>query len=133
MKVIFVAGPFTAKNAWLIEQNIRKAEQVALELWELGFAVICPHANSRFFFGAASEDNFLEGYKEILKRCDGIFLLEKGGNSDGTYEEVQLAIDFRIPVFSELETIKYYFEKIKLDPSSVKRFESLFRDEYQRG
>ena len=34
MKV--VAAPFRADNAWEVEQNVRAAEGVALELWRLG-------------------------------------------------------------------------------------------------
>ncbi len=34
MKLLYVAGPYRAKSEWQLEQNIRNAEAVALELWQ---------------------------------------------------------------------------------------------------
>ena len=110
MKLIFIAGPFKAENAWEIEQNIRRAEEIALQLWKLGFAVICPHANSRFFFGACPEDIFLEGYKEILKKCDGLILSSPGGQSKGTVEEIKIAEENGIPVFGKVHHLEFHFD-----------------------
>ena len=55
MKVVYVAGPFRGPNAWEIEENIRRAERLALEVWRLGCACLCPHTNTRFFQGAAPD------------------------------------------------------------------------------
>jgi len=32
MKVIYVAGPYRAANAWLVEQNVRNAEIAGYEI-----------------------------------------------------------------------------------------------------
>jgi hypothetical protein len=48
MKLIYVAGPFRGKDAWEIECNIRRAESLALEVWRLGAACICPHPTPDF-------------------------------------------------------------------------------------
>lgn len=93
MRVVYIAGPFRAANAWEIEQNIRKAEEAALALWRSGYAVICPHANTRFFQGAAPDDVWLEGDLEILRRCDVICALPGWENSVGAVAEVNLARD----------------------------------------
>ena len=66
MKVIYVAGKFRGHNAWEIEQNIRKAEEVALQIWQNGAACICPHANTRFFDGVLPDKTFLDGDLDIL-------------------------------------------------------------------
>ena len=55
MKVVFICGALRANSAWDMEQNIRKAEELALALWRSGYAVICPHTNTRFFQGAADD------------------------------------------------------------------------------
>ncbi len=109
MKLIFVAGPFKAKNTWEVEKNVRKAEETSLALWGMGYAVICPHTNSRFFLGTCSEDIFLDGYQEILKRCDGVMLLSPGGQSKGTIEEIKLAERLGIPVFGDVLELSAYF------------------------
>lgn len=72
MKVVYVAGPFRGPNAWEIEENIRRAERLALDLWRIGVAVICPHTNTRFFHGAAEDRIWLEGDLEIMRRCDAV-------------------------------------------------------------
>ncbi len=73
MKVIYVAGPFRGPNAWAIEQNIRRAEEIALVLWQTGkCAVICPHTNTRFYQGAADDQVWLDGDLELLRRSDAV-------------------------------------------------------------
>lgn len=68
MKLIYLAGPFRATTGWGIEQNVRRAEVVALELWKMGVAVLCPHANTRMFHGEAPDELWLEGTMEMLRR-----------------------------------------------------------------
>jgi nucleoside 2-deoxyribosyltransferase len=99
MRLIYVAGPFRAPNSWAIEQNIRRAETVALELWRMGAAVICPHANTRFYQGAAPDEVWLEGDLEMLGRCDAVVLVENWEKSAGTMAERSYAKLHNIPVF----------------------------------
>lgn len=92
-KVLFVAGRFRAKSMYDIEQNIRRAEDAALKLWRAGFVVICPHTNTRFFDGAAPDDIWLKGDREILKRCDGLVLIDSMDDlSEGVRGELEFAL-----------------------------------------
>ncbi len=91
MKVAYVAGPFRAENSWEIEQNIRQAEGLALALWRLGYAVICPHTNTRFFQGAAPDSIWLEGDIEIMKRCDVVVMTPDWARSTGATKEHEVA------------------------------------------
>src|SRR4051812_23871364 len=111
MNVIYIAGPFRAENAWEIEQNIRRAEELALACWRAGFAVICPHTNTRFFQGAAPDEVWLEGYIELLKRCDAVLVvLPNWDNSEGTQVEIKTAKESNIPVFySFTELVNWRF------------------------
>jgi nucleoside 2-deoxyribosyltransferase len=105
MKLIYIAGPFRAANAWEIEQNIRRAEGVALEVWRAGFAALCPHTNTRFFQGAAPDESWLQGDIEMLRRCDGVMLCENWWLSSGTKAEVGVAVERLIPVYDEVRDI----------------------------
>lgn len=105
MKVIYIAGPFRAASAWEIEQNIRRAETAALEVWRLGCACICPHTNTRFFHGAADDSVWLEGDLEILRRCDAVLLVGEYWESAGTRRELDLANEHGIPVFESLDSL----------------------------
>lgn len=102
MKLVYVAGPFRAKNHWDVEQNIRRAETLALEVWRCGAACICPHANTRFFDGAAEDRVWLEGDLEILRRCDAVVLTEDWERSSGARSEVEFALALGIPVFKSV-------------------------------
>jgi hypothetical protein len=88
VKVAYVAGPFRAQTPWEVECNVRRAEEVALELWRLGFAVICPHSNTRFFDRAAPDDVWLRGDMEILRRCDLVVTVLGWDTSAGACSEV---------------------------------------------
>jgi hypothetical protein len=114
MRVIFVSGPFRAATAWEIEQNVRRAETLALEVWRAGFAAICPHTNTRFFDGAAPDRLWLDGDIEILRRCDALILVPGWERSSGSVHEVAVANDLAIPVFSSVETLVAWNEGPRL-------------------
>jgi nucleoside 2-deoxyribosyltransferase len=99
MRVIYVAGPFRGANHFSIAENIRKAERVALSIWQLGAACICPHANTAHFQGAAPDHVWLEGDIELLRRSDAVMLVEGWEQSEGTQAEVAYAREHQIPVF----------------------------------
>jgi nucleoside 2-deoxyribosyltransferase len=103
IKVIYIAGPYRAKNAWDREENIRNAERLALEVWRLGHAALCPHTNNRFFDGILPDRVFLEGDLALLHRCDAVLLTSNWRKSRGAREEREIAIDQGIPVFESLE------------------------------
>ena len=105
MRVVYVAGPFRAANAWEVEQNIRRAEGAALEVWRLGAACICPHTNTRFFDGAADDRVWLDGDMEILTRCDAVLPIQGWETSTGARTEHDLAVSMHIPVFTALDDL----------------------------
>ena len=90
-KVVYVAGPFRADSAWKIEQNIRRAEDASLELWLAGYAVLCPHANSRHFHGEFPDEVVLAGDITLLLRCDIIYMLCGWEESSGSRNELKAA------------------------------------------
>lgn len=102
MKVVYIAGPFRGPDSWVIENNIRRAEALALEVWRLGAAAICPHANTRFFQGAAHDDVWLDGDLAILAKCDAMLMTEDWTRSSGARAEEALARDRGVPVFYAL-------------------------------
>ena len=106
MKLVYVAGPFRGPNAWEIEQNIRRAEALALEVWRAGFACVCPHTNTRFFQGAAEDSVWLDGDLLILERCDAVLLTPDWQRSSGARAEVDHAKLKGIPVYLTLDELR---------------------------
>lgn len=105
MKVAYVAGPYRAKTMNGVWQNIERAKMIAAELWKMGYAVICPHANTAFMDGSTTGNQaddshvWLEGDFEILKRCDCIVMIPGWERSQGATAEMQFADAHQIPVF----------------------------------
>uniref|UniRef100_A0A6M3J7I4 DUF4406 domain-containing protein n=1 Tax=viral metagenome TaxID=1070528 RepID=A0A6M3J7I4_9ZZZZ len=105
MKLVYVAGPFRGPNSWEIEQNIRRAETLALEVWRLGAACICPHTNTRFFQGAADDTVWLDGDLEILRRCDAVLMTDDWERSTGARAERDEAAKRGIAVLETLDEL----------------------------
>ena len=99
MKLAYVTGPYRADCLSGVVQNIRHAEAVALELWRIGYAVICPHMNTALFDGAAPDEVFLTGYLVILRRCDLLVLTPGWAKSAGCQGEREEACERSIPVY----------------------------------
>jgi hypothetical protein len=110
MKVIYIGGPFRAANTWEIEQNVRRAEEVALEVWRLGAAAICPHANTRFFQRILPDSVWLDGDLEIIARCDALLLQGNWQNSAGTLGEIEQALSLGLPIFDAISRLKKWLE-----------------------
>lgn len=99
MKVVYIAGPFRAKTAWQVEQNVRRAEEAALEVARLGAVPLCPHTNTRFFDGELTDDFWLDGTVELLIRSDAILMVDGWRESAGATREYYTACERRMPVF----------------------------------
>ncbi len=101
MKVVYVAGAFRAKTQWGIMQNVRHAEDASLRLWKRGYAVICPHTMTQHFQNECPDRLWLDGCLELLKRCDAIYVLDNWKESEGTQEELKLALKLGLKFYWE--------------------------------
>lgn len=109
--VIYVAGAFRAPTHWGIVQNVRRAEAVALEVWKLGAAALCPQLNTANFQGAADDELWLKGTLALLRRCDAVVLVEGWAKSSGTHGEIAEAKKLGMPVFSDLVSLAIWIER----------------------
>jgi hypothetical protein len=93
-KIVFISGPYSGTSKiWCINivqraRNIYRARKAAKMFWRRGYAVICPHMNSAFFDKCAPYDIFINGYLDILERCDIIFILKGWAKSSGAIKEI---------------------------------------------
>jgi hypothetical protein len=106
MKVLYIAGPYRGKDGWVEEQNIRRAEEVALEVWAMGFVALCSHTMTRFYRDALPIDTWMRGDLELLSRCDGLLALRDWRKSVGATIEVRYAEQYHIPVFYSLAEVE---------------------------
>jgi len=110
MKMVAIAGPYRSATEWGVIENIRRAELVSLAAWQLGVAVICPHKNTAFFGGAASDSVWLDGAMEMVRRSDAVLTVVGWEKSDGARNEVALATQLGIPVFDSIEELRSWLE-----------------------
>lgn len=122
MKVVYIAGPYRAKNEWNVVCNIRNAEHLALAVWRAGAVALCPHKNTALFGGAANDSVWLKGDLELLRRCDAVVLTDDWRDSSGTIDEVLFAIQHNIPVFTLFINLVYWleYEKVREVQSEIK-------------
>lgn len=103
MPVVYVAGPFRAPTAWKRERNIREAEELAFLVAEAGAMPLCPHTNTRHFDGELTDEFWLAGTLELLRRCDAAAFTVRWQQSQGARAEMEDCMVRSIPVFRESE------------------------------
>lgn len=121
MKVVYVAGPYTAPNAWERELNVRAEESMAMEVAKLGAMPLCPHTNTRFFDGTLTPEFWNEGTLELLRVCHAMIVLPGAeAKSTGVRREVAEAKVRDIPTFRTLGGLASWLVPEKAsDPSVV--------------
>lgn len=114
MKLVYVAGPYRSPTEFGVVENIRRAEALALKVWQAGAACICPHKNTALFGGALGmpDEVWLKGDLEMIRRCDAVIVTENWTQSSGTIAEVDLAQELGLPVFVELSELKLWINSI---------------------
>ena len=105
MKVIYISGKFRGADSWAMEQNIRRAEELALEVWRLGAVALCPHLNTRFYQGALPDQVWLDGDLELVNRCDAMLMVDNWKESQGAQLEHSYALKIKQPVFYDLQEL----------------------------
>lgn len=99
--IVYIAGPYSAPTAMLIQENIEKARSWAVKLANESIGFICPHLNTAQFglYSEASESFYKEMDLDILSRCDAILMIPGWKRSPGACEERLAALLQGIPVF----------------------------------
>jgi len=112
LKIVYVAGKYLGNCDWETYLNIHHAKVEARKLWDEGWAVICPHANTAFFGGVGERDKenpngdwqrWLKGDLEIISRCDAIYMLNNWEDSKGAKLELVKAKELGLLVIFEEE------------------------------
>jgi len=111
IKVVFISGPFRGDNGWEVEKNIRRAEELSFEVWKLSekgakVAVICSHANTRYFDGTLDDQMWLDATKALLLKCDAMLVTKDFKDSVGTCEEIMYCEEKGIPCFYSVDQLE---------------------------
>lgn len=92
--LIYTAGPYSeTAGVGTVAENIQRATDIAAHLWEMGYAVICPHMNSANLetLTTLSNKDFVDRDLEMVQVCDGIVMMPYWEQSLGAVRELQCA------------------------------------------
>ena len=107
MRVIYVAGAYTAATPWLIEQNVRRAESIGYLIAQAGAVPLIPHANMRWQHLTAelTTDWWYAATRELLNRCDAVVMVPGWEASNGARYERERAIETGKLVFTSINEL----------------------------
>jgi hypothetical protein len=113
VKLVYVAGPYRAKNVWEVTRNIERAKEWGAEIAALGAMPVIPHANTALFDGIQSDRFWLDGTLELMLRCDAVYAMNTWQESTGAREEVRRANLIELPVFTNLGQMAGWLESFR--------------------
>lgn len=103
--LLYVAGPYSANETHTEEDHIRMAEEVSIQLIRNHFHVICPHKNTSGYEKYEDDninfDTWIAMDLNILKRCDGLYLIDGWEKSKGSITEAKYAYNNKMLMFTE--------------------------------
>jgi len=112
MKVIYIAGPYTAKTNWEVQQNINRAMEAGKLVAEMGAMPLIPHANMPLCMEGIQSAQFMyDGTMELLRRSDAILLIEGWEKSKGAVMEREEAMHLNKPIFYNIGPMVTWIDK----------------------
>jgi hypothetical protein len=99
VKLVYIAGPYRAATPWDVEQNVRRAEAIGLEIARLGGMPVVPHSMCRFYDKQVTDDFWGEGTLKLMRRCDIVVMVPGWGASTGARGEWEEAARICMPAF----------------------------------
>ena len=113
MKIVFLAGPYRADTEYGVEANIQEARRFSVQIWASGAMCFCPHMNTAHFGGALPDEVWLDGDKEMLRRCDAVFAMPRHYRSVGAKGEIDLATELGIPIVYDMDQLRAWIKKVQ--------------------
>jgi len=104
--LIYISGPYNADSEEKIEKNVRKAEDLALELIKrTSHYPICPHTMTKGWEKKISLDDIMRSDFEAVKKCDALLMLEGWEKSRGAKLEKKYAGILDKPIYYSIDEI----------------------------
>lgn len=104
--IIYTAGPYQdiknhdGRTIISKKHNIKVARLIAMDLWDDGYTVICPHLNTLDFeyFTVVTNEGFAEADLEIVSKMDALVMLPNWYLSKGAVLEREHALEKGVKV-----------------------------------
>ena len=107
MKILYIAGKIRDVNQYRRLKNIEYARDIALEIIKMkDYMALAPHLYTFGMAGEIPEKDIMRKDLQVLKRCDGIFMIDNWKTSKGATRERKFAQENNIPIYYSLEELK---------------------------
>lgn len=97
-KVVYIIGPYRGETSYRTLHNIIDTFKWVDWCWEHDFIPVCTHMSAAFTNKVISDKAVLEGYIEIMSRCDAVLLTGDWESSEGAIQEHTAARELGLPV-----------------------------------
>lgn len=112
MIVVMISGSFRGKNHWETENNIRRVEELAIKVQDLGAMPVMLHSMYRFFSGTATDEFFVDAGLELLERSDALLMEEHWANSEDAVRERNACREGGKPIFYSIEKLRGWLKQM---------------------
>jgi hypothetical protein len=106
---VYVAGKYNGPNVIDVLKNMRKGIALSGEVMKAGMAPFCPWLDFQL---GLTDDFTVEQFRacsmEWVKCSDAMLLVEGWENSQGVADEIIVAHQFNVQIFSKLEDLIYW-------------------------
>jgi len=115
VKLVYVAGRFSATTREGVERNIASAVVVGLDVARLGAMPVIPHANTAHpeFEQVQPYQFWIDGTIALLLRCDALITVPGWEASKGACAEVRIAGERQMPRFHTTDELRAWLEAAK--------------------
>lgn len=103
LPLIYVAGPFRGPTPIAVRRNIEAARDLGLRVAECGAYPMIPHTMTADFDKLLTDQFWLDGTLEMLKRCDAIILTHTWEKSSGARTEYDWARQHGMPSYVDVD------------------------------
>ncbi len=110
MKLIYIAGAYTAPTRCAIAANVQRAREVADAVARLGAFPVTPHLLGDGIEDAGDAAFWYAGTLEVMRRCDALIVVPGSDESKGTSTEIAVMVTMGKPVFLGLPDLAGWIE-----------------------
>ena len=105
LPLIYIAAPFRGSTPYDVRRHVEAARDIGLTVAILGGYPIIPHTMTADFDKQLTDQFWLDGTMELLRRCDAILMGPRWMYSTGATAEREEAKRLGLPIFYSNDSI----------------------------